>query len=83
MWLVRTLFAPLASFCRWLFLKNIFGLMSSTVGIAVSVIVPSIWGEGGGGVVLRGLKDFILMVILTLEWKEGKFCDNYQWPWAE
>lgn len=57
--------------------------MSSTVGIAVSVIVPSIWGEGGGGVVLRGLKDFILMVILTLEWKEGKFCDNYQWPWAE
>lgn len=48
MWLVRTLFAPLASFCRWLFLKNIFGLMSSTVGIAVSVIVPSIWGRGGG-----------------------------------
>lgn len=77
MWLVRTLFAPLASFCRWLFPKNIFGLMSSTVGIAVSVIVPSVWRRG---VVLRDLKDFILAVILTLEWKEGKFCDNYRWP---
>lgn len=58
MWLVRTLFAPLASFCRWLFLKNIFGLMSSTVGIAVSVIVPSIWGEGGGRGCFKGFKGF-------------------------
>lgn len=33
---------PLASFCRWSFLKNIFGLMSSTVGIAVSVTASSV-----------------------------------------